>query len=69
MVDVAPLFSGQDPRSDGDNAATLLAAARRACQVTWMCAAAPFGPNIHPNDAGYEAIAGAVEAKLGGPDW
>jgi lysophospholipase L1-like esterase len=34
------------------------------CELTWMCALAPYGPNIHPNDAGYLAIAGAIEAVL-----
>jgi hypothetical protein len=30
------------------------------CRYTWMCAPKPFGPNIHPTDAGYQAIAGAI---------
>jgi lysophospholipase L1-like esterase len=34
------------------------------CKFTWMCAPKPFGPNIHPSDAGYEAIAKAVAAVL-----
>lgn len=34
------------------------------CQLTWMCAPAPVGPNIHPNAAGYAVIANAVEAQL-----
>ena len=34
------------------------------CKFTWMCAPAPYGPNIHPSDAGYEAIAHAVAAAL-----
>jgi lysophospholipase L1-like esterase len=34
------------------------------CRLTWMCAPKPFGPNIHPNDAGYLAIAKAVAAVL-----
>jgi hypothetical protein len=29
------------------------------CEMTWMCAAAPQGPNIHPNHAGYAAYASA----------
>ncbi len=37
------------------------------CQLTWMCAAAPYGPNIHPNRAGYEAIADAIIAVLPPP--
>jgi lysophospholipase L1-like esterase len=29
------------------------------CALTWMCAAAPRGPNEHANDAGYQVIARA----------
>jgi hypothetical protein len=29
------------------------------CEMTWMCAPAPQGPNIHPNHAGYVAYASA----------
>jgi lysophospholipase L1-like esterase len=32
-----------------------------ACLLTWMCQPPPFGPNIHPNDAGYQTIATAIE--------
>ena len=34
------------------------------CRFTWMCAARPYGPNIHPTDAGYVAIAHAILAVL-----
>jgi hypothetical protein len=34
------------------------------CKLTWMCAPKPFGPNIHPNDSGYLAIANAIAAVL-----
>ena len=37
----------------------------KICQLTWMCAAAPLGPNIHANKAGYAVIAGAFEKVLG----
>jgi hypothetical protein len=37
------------------------------CRFTWMCAAPPFGPNIHPRDAGYAAIAAAIAAVV--PRW
>jgi hypothetical protein len=36
----------------------------RACSLTWMCAAAPLGPNSHPNDAGYRVVANAIAAAL-----
>lgn len=34
------------------------------CLMTWMCPPSPYGPNMHPNDAGYEAIADAIAAQL-----
>jgi lysophospholipase L1-like esterase len=36
----------------------------RICQWTWMCAPAPIGPNSHPNNEGYQVIAGAFAAEL-----
>jgi lysophospholipase L1-like esterase len=35
------------------------------CKLTWMCAAAPVGPNIHANRSGYGVIAGAFARALG----
>jgi lysophospholipase L1-like esterase len=35
------------------------------CDLTWMCAPAPVGPNIHANAAGYEVIASAFEQAIG----
>lgn len=34
------------------------------CLLTWMCQPAPMGPNIHPNDAGYQTIANTIEQLL-----
>jgi len=34
------------------------------CRLTWMCAPRPYGPNIHPSDSGYLAIAKAIVAVL-----
>ncbi len=34
------------------------------CAMTWMCQPAPYGPNIHPTDLGYRAIASAIDAVL-----
>lgn len=35
-----------------------------ACRWTWICTPPPFGPDDHPNNAGYRAIANAVLAVL-----
>lgn len=34
------------------------------CRLTFMCAAPPVGPNIHPTNAGYRVIAAAIAAQL-----
>jgi len=34
------------------------------CQLTYMCAPAPVGPNIHANEAGYGVIAATFAALL-----
>ena len=40
----------------------------RTCALTWMCDPPPFGPNPHPDDAGYRTIAAAIaEAVAGAP--
>ena len=38
----------------------------RTCALTWMCSHAPFGHNVHPDDAGYRAIASAIAAAVAG---
>jgi hypothetical protein len=38
----------------------------RVCALTWVCSAAPYGPNQHPNDAGYQAISRAIDDALWG---
>ena len=35
------------------------------CNLTWMCAVSPIGPNIHANATGYGVIAGAFEKVIG----
>ena len=35
-----------------------------ACSWTWMCTPPPYGPDDHPNNAGYRVIADAVIAVL-----
>jgi lysophospholipase L1-like esterase len=36
----------------------------RLCALTWSCAAPPHGPDIHPNNDGYAAIAEAFAKSL-----
>ncbi len=60
MVEVAAAFGERsDDAPDG-----LSAEATRACGLTWMCAADPYGPNFHPNDDGYRTIAAAIADAL-----
>lgn len=40
-------------------------AVAEVCRLTWMCAPAPVGPNIHANAAGYHVIADAFLKALG----
>jgi lysophospholipase L1-like esterase len=40
-------------------------AVSEVCRLTWMCAPAPIGPNIHPNKSGYELIARSFASALG----
>ncbi|MGA2306346.1 MAG: hypothetical protein ABSH29_19495 [Acidimicrobiales bacterium] len=35
----------------------------RICNLSWMCAP-PLRPNIHPNAAGYQVIADAINAAI-----
>lgn len=39
----------------------------RTCALTWMCDHPPLGHNLHPDDAGYRAIASAIAAAIAGP--
>ena len=34
------------------------------CRLTWMCTPAPYGPDDHPNKAGYLLIARTIMAAL-----
>jgi lysophospholipase L1-like esterase len=40
-------------------------AVAEVCRLTWMCAPAPFGANIHPNSTGYGVIAHAFTTAFG----
>lgn len=47
-----------------DNVGTEPLNVKEACQLSWFCFSSPFGPDDHPNDAGYSLIASAIEAVL-----
>ncbi|MGC1239351.1 MAG: SGNH/GDSL hydrolase family protein [Acidimicrobiales bacterium] len=68
MATVSDFFDGQS-RAPVDLEGVGLVAdnVAHACELTWMCAPKPYGPNMHPNDAGYLAIASAIESKLETP--
>jgi hypothetical protein len=36
-----------------------------ACQWTWFCSGPPWGPDDHPDNAGYQVIAEAITTALG----
>ena len=38
----------------------------KTCALTWMCGHKPYGHNLHPDDAGYRAIASAIAAAVTG---
>lgn len=46
------------------NGVTVSGNASATCTLTWMCAPPPFGPNIHPTDAGYHVIASTIAALI-----
>ena len=46
------------------NVGTIPTNVEETCELTWMCYSTPFGPDDHPNDAGYSLIAQAIFAAL-----
>jgi lysophospholipase L1-like esterase len=69
MADVASAFDLADrdpvPWSGPPTVPTDVA---RTCELTFMCNGPPLGHNVHPDDAGYRAIASAIaEAVSGSP--
>ncbi len=68
MAEVAGVFEDGGvvhQRSDGSH--DVATDVTYTCELTWMCQAAPYGPNMHPNAAGYATIATAIEAQLRAP--
>lgn len=47
-----------------DNVGNVPTNVEKACQLSWFCYGTPFGPDDHPNDAGYSLIASAIQAVL-----
>lgn len=65
VADVPGLFQTNDSTPvDVPNVGTIPTNVQQACQLTWFCYTTPFGPDDHPNDAGYSLIAEAIEAVL-----
>lgn len=68
LAPVSSEFENHDlQRVKVSGGATLPDNVAHACALTWMCKAPPYGPNMHPNDAGYAAIALAIESVLKAP--
>jgi len=68
MATVSSFFDAQvHSKVDLEGVGTVPGNVASACELTWMCAPKPFGPNMHPNDAGYLRIAAAIESELQSP--
>lgn len=65
MADVASAFqTASTEPTELDGTGVVPRNVAEACALTWMCAAAPFGPNPHPNDPGYRAISDAISSLV-----
>jgi lysophospholipase L1-like esterase len=68
MATVSASFDNQSHvRVDVVGLGTIPDNVAQICELTWMCAPKPFGPNVHPNDEGYLTIASAIESQLTAP--
>jgi hypothetical protein len=68
MATVSDFFDGQSrARVDLEGVGLVADNVAHACELTWMCAPTPYGPNMHPNDEGYLMIASAIESQLKAP--
>lgn len=68
MADVDEFFDGRERTPvDLSGVGTVPDNVAHICQLTWMCATAPYGPDFHPDDAGYATIAAAIESVLPSP--
>lgn len=65
VADVAGLFHTYDTTPvDVAGLGTVPENVAQICALTWMCQSPPYGPNLHPNDQGYQVIANAIAAVL-----
>lgn len=65
IADVPQYFNTDvTTRITENNVGTIPENVQDACLYTWMCEGTPFGPDDHPNDAGYMLIAKAIVATL-----
>jgi lysophospholipase L1-like esterase len=65
VADVPTLFQMNNNASTTlDNVGTVPVNVQQECTLTWYCYPKPFGPDDHPNDAGYSLIAQAIESVL-----
>jgi GDSL-like Lipase/Acylhydrolase family len=69
MATVSSFFNSENrTKVDLEGVGTVPENVANACELTWMCAPKPYGPNLHPNNAGYFKIADAIESELQ-PPW
>lgn len=65
MANVSESFDNQShTRVDVAGLGTIPDNVAQVCELTWMCAPKPYGPNVHPNDEGYLTIASAIESQF-----
>ncbi|MFY9782856.1 MAG: SGNH/GDSL hydrolase family protein [Acidimicrobiales bacterium] len=65
VANVPSLFQTDNTvRTTMDNVGSIPVNVQQACLLSWFCESAPFGPDDHPNNAGYSLIAAAIEAVL-----
>lgn len=64
IANTPPLFHLNDNTMVTYNGLRVPAGVATICKATWMCSVAPYGPDDHPNTAGYQLQADAILAVL-----